>query len=129
MPFWSAPVGRLHRLALATGDGVLPGVLDALAEAATAARRELAGLRAAAGRAEGLRGTARARLPEAVAEALRRPVLTGRVLAGALGVSQRGALDLIERMAAGGLLREATGRRAWRAFVVAVGSGRQVGAA
>ncbi len=114
LPFWSAPVAMLHRLALAPNEA---GVLAAMAEAATAARRELARLRAAAARAADGRG----RLAEAASEALRRPVLTGRMLAQALGVSQRGALDLIGRMRQAGLLREATGRRAWRAFVIADG--------
>ena len=114
LPFWSAPVAMLHRLALAPDE---VGVLAAIAEAATAARRELVRLRAAAARPLPGRG----KLEAARAEALRRPVLTGRMLAAALGISQRGALDLIGRMAAGGLLREATGRRAWRAFIIADG--------
>jgi hypothetical protein len=113
LPLWSAPVGMLHRLALAPTEA---GVLGAVAEAATAGRRELARLISAAGR---LQAGARGRLDDAVAEALRRPVLTGRMLAAALGISQRGAFDLIGRMQAAGLLREATGRRAWRAFVIA----------
>lgn len=109
LPFWSAPVGMLHRLALAPTEA---GVLAAVAEAATMARRMLARLHAVPA------APARGRMPEARAEALRRPVLTGRMLATALGISQRGALDLVGRMAAAGMLREATGRRAWRAFVI-----------
>jgi hypothetical protein len=99
----------LHRLALAPSE---PGTLAALAEAATAARRLLARLRALPP------VPPRGHLPAARAEAIRRPVLTGRMLATRLGVSPRAAITLIGRLQSAGLLREATGRRAWRAFVI-----------
>jgi hypothetical protein len=51
--------------------------------------------------------------------ALRLPVLTARTLAERLQVTHRAALGLIRDLLAGGVLREATGGRAWRAFVLA----------
>ena len=116
---FSAPIQQLHRLALAPRATLIPGLLEAIAEAARQARRELNRLNAAAIRGAALKSTARARLPEAVAEALRRPVLTARMLAGSLRISARAAHDAIDRMEAAGLLREATGRSSWRAFVIA----------
>jgi hypothetical protein len=109
IPFWSAPVSQLHRLALSPSE---PAALAALAEAAIAARRLLARLRTLPP------VPGRGHLPAARAEAIRRPVLTGRMLADRLRISPRAALALIARLQSAGLLREATGRRAWRAFVI-----------
>ena len=47
------------------------------------------------------------------------PVLTARALAERLGLSPQAALGLINQLVAAGVLKEATGRAAWRAFVVA----------
>jgi hypothetical protein len=116
LPIWSGPVRQLHRAALAADP--VPALLEAIAEAAQAARRELARLRAAEERLRAIGGTARSRLPAAGEAALRLPVLTARALAAALGVTPRAAASLIARMAAAGVLREATGRRAWRGFVI-----------
>jgi DNA-binding Lrp family transcriptional regulator len=44
--------------------------------------------------------------------------VTARELGEGMGVSTRSALDLLKRLVDEGLLREATGRSAWRAFVV-----------
>ncbi len=119
LPLWSAPVQRLHRLALQPRRGWLALFLDAVAEATQQAGQELARLQRAEALAAKLTRTARSRLPAAAALALRRPVITARLLATALGVSPRAALGLIGQLQAAGVIREATGRAAWRAFVVA----------
>jgi hypothetical protein len=118
LPLWSAPVQRLHRLALQPRQGWLPLFLDAVAEAAQQAGLEFFRLQRAEALAAGLARTARSRLPDAAALALRRPVITARLLATALGVSHRAALGLIGQLQAAGVIRETTGRAAWRAFAV-----------
>jgi DNA-binding IscR family transcriptional regulator len=45
-------------------------------------------------------------------------VLTARTLAEQQGISHQAALGLLAQLVANGLIREATGRAAWRAFVV-----------
>ncbi len=45
--------------------------------------------------------------------------MTARGLADQLGLSPQAALTLIKQLVAAGVLREATGRASWRAFVVA----------
>jgi len=119
LPLWSAPVQRLHRLALQPRRGWLALFLGAVAEAAQQAGQELARLQRAEALAAGLVRTARSRLAEAAALALRRPVITARLLATGLGVSHRAAFGLVGQLEAAGMIREATGRAAWRAFVVA----------
>ncbi len=76
LPFWSAPVAMLHRLALAPTEA---GVLAAIAAGGGGARLMLGRLRAVPEVA------GRGRLAEARALALRRPVVTGRMLADGLG--------------------------------------------
>jgi len=49
--------------------------------------------------------------------ALRRPVVTAPLLARELDLTHQGALLLLNRLVAEGLLREATGRKSFRAFV------------
>lgn len=119
LPLWSAPVQRLHRLALQPRRGWLPLFLETVAEAATRASQELARLQRAEARAARLTRTARSRLPAAATLALRRPVMTARSLADGLGVSHRAALNLTGELEAAGIIRETTGRSAWRAFAVA----------
>jgi hypothetical protein len=62
--------------------------------------------------------TARSHLPAAAALALRPPVLTAAGLARQLRLSPQAALGLLAQLVAAGVLREATGRAAWRAFVI-----------
>lgn len=119
LPLWSATPRRLDRLALLTGPAWLGGCLDAIADATQRAGQELTRLEAAAAKAAGLRRTARSRLPAAADLALRLPVLTGRDLATRLGISHQAALGLLTQLVAAGVLREATGRAAWRAFAIA----------
>jgi hypothetical protein len=119
LPLWSAPVQRLHRLALQPRQGWLALFLGAVADAAQQAAQEFSRLQRAETLAAGLARTIRSRLPEAAALALRRPILTARLVAEVLGVSHRAALGLIGQLQAAGMIRETTGRAAWRAFTVA----------
>jgi hypothetical protein len=57
-------------------------------------------------------------LPSAAEAALRAPALTARGLARQLGITPQGALLLLQRLQAAGILREGTGRRSFRAYVV-----------
>jgi hypothetical protein len=118
LPLWSAPVQRLHRLALQPRPGWLALFLGAVAEAAQQAGQEFSRLQRAEALAAGLACTARSRLPDAAALALRRPIITAHLLAAGLGVSHRAALGLAGQLQAAGVIREATGRAAWRAFAV-----------
>lgn len=65
-----------------------------------------------------LGGTARSRLKTAGAAALRLPVVTARELASEVEVSPQAALALVRALVETGILREATGRTAWRAFIL-----------
>ena len=95
LPLWSAPPAMLHALALrgagADAAGWVAGLLAAAAEAARAAHARL----------------------------LRLPVLTPGVLATHTSISTRAGLALVDRLVQGGVLREATGRGAWRAYALA----------
>jgi hypothetical protein len=55
----------------------------------------------------------------AASAASSQPIVTARSLASALSVTPQAALGLIRQLIAAGILREATGRRACRAFVLA----------
>jgi predicted transcriptional regulator len=50
---------------------------------------------------------------------LRTPVVTARGLANSLSVTPQAALGLLRQMLASSIIREATGRASWRAFVLA----------
>jgi ribosomal protein S25 len=113
---WSAPVQRLHRAVLAADP--LPPLLGAMAEAALAARRELARLRAAEARGRAIAVTSRSHLPQALDVVIARPVVTARMLADRLALSLPSAGDLLRQLVAAGVLREGTGRKSWRGFVV-----------
>jgi hypothetical protein len=115
---WSAPVQALHRLALRPRAQWLAGFLACVAEAAGQAGRELARLRQARTRAAGIAATARSHVPGAAALVLRHPVITARLLGERLGLSPRAGLGLAGQLVRAGVLREATGRGAWRAWVV-----------
>ena len=119
LPVWSAPPDRLEALAFATGPAWIALFLAAVAEAAQRAGQELTRLQTATARAAALHRTARSRLPEAASLALREPVLTAAGLAAWLDVSSQAALGLLRQLVTAGVLREATGRAAWRAFGVA----------
>jgi hypothetical protein len=116
LPFWSAPVQLHHRLALRVGTEWLAGFLACVAAAARAAREELAGLQRAERLGATLARTARSRLPGAIEHVLRSPIVTAHTLAGSLSVTPQAALGLLRQLIAAGVVREATGRAAWRAF-------------
>ena len=118
LPFWSAPLSRIDALAQKGGAAFQLAYLDCIAEAALRARRELTVLLGVERKATALKTGGRSHLADAVAFALREPVVTARGLGEGIGVSTRSALDLLKRLVDEGLLREATGRSAWRAFVV-----------
>jgi hypothetical protein len=118
LPFWSAPLSRIDALAQKAGLEFQLSYLDCIAEAALRARRELNVLWSVERKAAVLKSGGRSHLADAVAFALRAPVVTARGLGEGIGVSTRSALDLLKRLVDEGLLREATGRSAWRAFVV-----------
>ena len=119
LPFWAAPVSRIDALARQGGGDFERAYLDCVAEAAKRGARELERLKAAAGKIAALPRSARSRLQAAGAVAVREPLVTGRLLARRLDVSARAGLDLAVRLVAAGVLREMTGRAAWRAFAVA----------
>jgi predicted transcriptional regulator len=50
---------------------------------------------------------------------LRTPVVTARDLADELSITPQAALGLLRQLIAAGVVREATGRAAWRAFTTA----------
>ncbi|MEI7710022.1 MAG: hypothetical protein WCI94_01225 [Rhodospirillales bacterium] len=118
LPFWSAPLSRIDALAQKAGQDFGLACLDCIAEAALRAQRELATLLRVERQAATLKTGGRSHLADAVAFALREPAITARGLGEGIGVSSRSALDLLKRLVDEGLLREATGRTAWRAFVV-----------
>jgi hypothetical protein len=116
LPFLSAPVQLHHRLALQVGTAWVAGFLACVAAAARAAREELAGLLRAEAAGAALARTARSHLPQALDHVLRSPVVTARGLAESLSITPQAALKLIRHLLATGIIREATGRAAWRAF-------------
>lgn len=118
LPFWLAPEQHLNRLALRTGLEWMAAFLDCVAEAAKAGLAELARLQSAADKGQGLARTARSRLPAAFDAVLRMPVVTARGLAERLDVTPQAALGLLRQLGEAGIVREATGRASWRAFVV-----------
>jgi ribosomal protein S25 len=63
--------------------------------------------------------TARSHLPRALDHLLRTAVVTAHGLAENLAISPRAALDLLRQLTEAGVIREATGRTAWRAFTTA----------
>jgi HTH DNA binding domain len=76
----------------------------------------LAGLQRAETAEASLARTARSQLPRALDHVLRTPVVTARGLADHLAISPQAALGLLRQLTAAGVVREATGRAAWRAF-------------
>jgi HTH DNA binding domain len=119
LPFWSAPVSRIDALARKEGGEFDRVYLDCVAEAAQRGIRELDRLQQAGCRIAALPGTARSRLHEAGVVALREPLVTARLLARKLDISTRAGLDIAAKLIQAGVLREITGRDAWRAFALA----------
>ena len=118
MPFWLAPEQRLHRLAPCVGIVWIARFLDCVAEAAKAGLAELGRLQSAAAKGQVLGRTARSKLPMAFDAVLRAPVITAGGLAKSLNVTPQAALGLLRQLLDAGIIREATGRASWRAFVL-----------
>jgi HTH DNA binding domain len=98
---------------------VKPGrSLDCVAEAAKAGLAELSRLQVAADKGQLLGRTARSKLPAAFTAILRVPVITASGLAKSLDVTPQAALGLLRQLLEAGIIREATGRASWRAFVL-----------
>ncbi|MDB5369291.1 MAG: hypothetical protein JWP20_849 [Roseomonas sp.] len=121
LPFWCAFTGRMRRQRPPLQDANWPLVF--LAELTEGARRglsELDRLNGASLRATELAARERShgQAGKAAEIALRQPVLTAAGLAAQLGATPQGALLIIKRLMAAGILREATGRASFRAFVI-----------
>ena len=119
LPFWAAPGQRHQRLALRVGTDWVAGFMGCVADGAKAGMSELTRLEQAEEKGRSLGRTARSRLPEAVESVLRAPIVTAQGLAHRLRVTPQAALGLLRQLIAAGLIREATGRASWRAFVLA----------
>jgi hypothetical protein len=119
LPFWSAPEQRHHRLVLRVGIEWMVGFLDCVAEAARTAAGELDRLQRAEAKGRSLARTARSRLPNALDAVLRAPIVTAGGLAKGLDVTPQAALGLLRQLREAEIVREATGRASWRAFVAA----------
>jgi len=118
LPFWSASEAHHHRRELHTGVRWLAEFLDCAAAAAKIGLDELDLLRRAEEKCRSLSRTARSRLPDTVDTILRRPVVTARGLAETLAISPQAALGLLRQLIEAGIVREATGRGSWRAYVL-----------
>jgi len=120
LPFWSAEPMLLHRLAVQVGPAWLAGALACVGDAATRARAELRRLLAAERAAAGVVGrTVRSRLPGVAALLVRHPVVTAAVAARELDITPQAAARLLAGFERQGLAVEATGRRAFRAWMAA----------
>ncbi|TCZ61070.1 helix-turn-helix domain-containing protein [Roseicella aquatilis] len=123
LPLWAAIPGRpasgwRDDPRFGAEPDTLITALRQIAEAARGATRELDRLLDAA--EAGAKLTAgldrRSRLPDAVEAVLRAPAITPTALARRLGVVPQTATDLCRQMTRAGVVREATGRRSFRAF-------------
>lgn len=121
LPFWCAFTGKMgiRRPALHAAEWPLVFLAN-LAEGARRGLSELDRLNAAAAKAQALAAQERrhGQSGKAADIALRQPVVTAAGLATALGATPQGALLIIKRLMAAGILREATGRSSFRAFVI-----------
>jgi hypothetical protein len=118
LPFWAAGEQRHHRLSLRVGLEWMTGFLDCVAMAARVAGDELARLQSAEEKGNALARTVRSKLPAALETMLRAPIVTARGLADSLDVTPQAALGLLRQLREAGIIREATGRGSWRAFVI-----------
>ncbi|MFC0407095.1 helix-turn-helix domain-containing protein [Roseomonas elaeocarpi] len=121
--FWAGPrrLGPVLRGPLDDPAGWPLAFLGRVREAALRGLDELDRLNEVAQRAAVLAASGRksSSLGRVVELALRRPVITAPLLAAKLALTHQGALLLLNRLVAEGVLREATGRKSFRAFVVA----------
>jgi hypothetical protein len=118
LPFWSAPELRHNRLALKFGVDWMAEFLNCVAAAAFIGLRELEQLQEAEKKGRTMGATARSRLPDVINAMLRTPVVTVNSVAKTIEVRPQVALRLLRQLMTAGLVREATGRASWRAFVL-----------
>jgi hypothetical protein len=118
LPFWSAPAPRHYRRDLHVGLEWMADFLACVEAAANVGLAELARLQKAEAKAHTLGRTARSHLPTAADAVLRAPIVTARDLAKSLGVTKQAALALLRQLMEAGIIREATGRGSWRAYVL-----------
>jgi hypothetical protein len=118
LPFWSAPETRHHRLNLKDGVEWIAEFLECVAAASLTGLHELTRLQEAEKKGQMLGSTKRSRLPDAVKAVLRGHIVTAATLAKTLEVTPQAAWALLRQLAAAGMVREATGRSSWRAFVL-----------
>jgi hypothetical protein len=117
LPFWSATAHRHYRLSSAVGTPWLVGFLECVTEAAQTSRHALDRLLRIEEKTATFERTARSRLPAAIDAIIRAPVTTARGLAERLKITHQGALGLLEQLVDAEIVKEATGRGAWRAYV------------
>lgn len=122
LPFWSSvTLGRPTAVVSPHSSGtVLVATLRQVAEGARAGLREVQRLLDAHDRGATLTSgrDRRSRLPAAVKAALRTPALTPGALAQQIGVAPQTANDLLRQLAGARVVREVTGRMAFRAYSV-----------
>jgi ribosomal protein S25 len=116
LPFWSATAYRHQRLTSAVGIPWIVGFLECVTEASQIARYELDKLRRVEERAATLKRSARSHLPAAIDAVIREPIITARTLAKRLAITHQAALGLLKQLVQAGIIKEATGRGAWRAY-------------
>jgi hypothetical protein len=119
LPFWLAPETHLNRLALRVGIEWMAGFLDCVAHAARAMRADLHRLQESAEKGRDLSFTARSKMPAAIDVLVREPATTAASLAHRLKITPQASLGLLRQAAEAGLVHEATGRAAWRVYVLA----------
>jgi DNA binding protein with HTH domain len=118
LPFWSAPEPHHHRLGLKTGVDWMVEFLECVTASSMIGLRELARLQEAEKKGRAIGSTRRSRLPDAVDAVLRSHIVTAASLARQLRVTPQAAWALLRQLAAAGMVREATGRASWRAYVL-----------
>jgi hypothetical protein len=119
LPFWSATPYRHYRLSSAVGIPWVVGFLEIVTEAAQSGRHELDRILRIEEKTGTLKRTARSHLPAAIDAVIRAPLITARGLAERLNITHQGALGLLEQLVDAEIVKEATGRGAWRAFTTA----------
>lgn len=123
LPLWTSVPGQpaaawRRNPSLSSDPATAIPVLQQIAEGSKVGLRELGRLLDAAHRAASLTSDLdkRSRLPDAVDAVLRVPAMTPTTLARRIKVTQQTANDLLRQLARAGVVREATGRKAFRAY-------------
>jgi HTH DNA binding domain len=119
LPFWLAPEAHLNRLAPRIGLDWMTSFLGCVAHAAKVVLADLLRLQDSAAKGRRLSFTARSKMPAAIELLVREPVMTAAGLARRLDITHQAAIALLRQLVEAGLVQEATGRAAWRVFVLA----------